>query len=90
MPEEVKEQAILLPPRTASDCSAGVSPAVARASRPRFGEVKIRDRGRLPRWEKDSAPYFITFRLADSLPHSVLDRMEFEKKNILETLPSTR
>jgi len=66
-------------------CSAGVSPAVAGASRPRFGEVTIRDRGRLPHWERDSATYFITFRLADSLPHSVLDQIDFEKKNILNT-----
>jgi REP element-mobilizing transposase RayT len=65
--------------------SAGVPPAVAGASRPRFGEVKIRDRGRLPRWEKDSAIYFITFRLADSLPHAVLDRIESERQAIVKT-----
>jgi hypothetical protein len=71
--------------RTSRDCSAGVPPAVSGASRPRFGEIKIRDRGRLPHWEKDGATYFITFRLADSLPHSVLEQIEFEKKNILST-----
>src|SRR5215469_11835991 len=49
--------------------SAGVPPAVSGASRPHFGEVTIRDRGRLPHWEKDNATYFITFRLSDSLPH---------------------
>ena len=49
------------------DCSAGVPPAVSGASRPRFGEVTIRNRGRLPHWEKDSATYFITFRLVDSI-----------------------
>jgi len=68
-----------------SDRSAGVPPAVAGASRPRFGEVKIRDRGRLPHWEKDSATYFITFRLADSLPQSVLDRIESERRSIIAT-----
>ncbi|MGO9402916.1 MAG: transposase [Terriglobales bacterium] len=68
-----------------SDRSAGVPPAVAGASRPRFGEVKIRDRGRLPHWEKDSATYFITFRLADSLPKSVLDRVESERQAIVKT-----
>ena len=67
------------------DCSAGVPPAVSGASRPRFGEVTIRDRGRLPHWEKDSAAYFITFRLADSPPKSVLESIELEKKNILRT-----
>ncbi len=65
--------------------SAGVPPAVSGASRPRFGEVTIRDRGRLPHWEKDSATYFITFRLHDSLPRSVLEQIEFERKNIVKT-----
>jgi REP element-mobilizing transposase RayT len=69
----------------ALDRSAGVSPAVAGASRPRFGEVTIRDRGRLPHWEKESATYFITFRLADSLPKSVLDRITSEREAIVKT-----
>ncbi len=67
------------------DRSAGVPPAVAGASRPRFGEVTIRNRGRLPHWEKDSATYFITFRLADSLPKSVLDRITSEREAIVKT-----
>ncbi len=67
------------------DRSAGVPPAVAGASRPRFGEVKVRDRGRLPHWEKDNATYFITFRLADSLPKSVLERIESERQAIVKT-----
>ena len=33
---------------------------------------KIRTRGRLPHWEEDHSVYFVTFRLADSLPKSVL------------------
>jgi hypothetical protein len=67
------------------DRSAGVPPAVSGASRPRFGEITIRDRGRLPHWEKEGATYFITFRLADSLPKFVLEGIEFEKRNILAT-----
>jgi REP element-mobilizing transposase RayT len=67
------------------DRSAGVPPAVVGAPRPRFDEITIRDRGRLPHWEKDSATYFITFRLADSLPQSVLDRIESERKSIMTT-----
>ncbi len=67
------------------DRSAGVPPAVAGASRPRFSAITIRDRGRLPHWETDSATYFITFRLADSLPRSVLDKIESEKKSIART-----
>jgi REP element-mobilizing transposase RayT len=67
------------------DRSAGVPPAVSGASRPRFGDVTIRDRGRLPHWEKDGATYFITFRLADSLPKSVLDRIESERQATART-----
>jgi len=67
------------------DSSAGVPPAVSGASRPRFGEVTIRNRGRLPHWEKEGATYFITFRLADSLPKSVLERIESERQAIVNT-----
>jgi REP element-mobilizing transposase RayT len=76
---------------SASDCksaayrSAGVPPAVAGASRPRFGSVKIHDRGRLPHWEREGATYFVTFRLADSLPKSVLDRIDSERQAIVRT-----
>jgi REP element-mobilizing transposase RayT len=70
---------------SAPDSSAGVPPAVAGASRPRFGEITIRNRGRLPHWEKESATYFITFRLADSLPKSVLDQIESEREAIVKT-----
>jgi hypothetical protein len=38
------------------------------AVQPRYGEVHIRNRGRLPHWEKDEGLYFITFHLAYSLP----------------------
>ena len=65
--------------------SAGVPPAVSGASRPRFGEVTIHDRGRLPHWEKEGSTYFITFRLADSLPTTVLDRIESERSSIVLT-----
>ena len=67
------------------DRSAGVPPAVAGASRPRFGEVRIHNRGRLPHWEQDAATYFITFRLADSLPAPVLEGIESERQAIVKT-----
>jgi len=67
-----------------TDRSAGASPAVAGATRPRFGEVKVRERGRLPHWEKDNATYFVTFRLADSLPRTVLDRIASERASIMQ------
>ena len=81
MKPEPEPKSVTAPP----DRSAGVSPAVAGASRPRFGEVTIRDRGRLPHWEKESATYFITFRLADSLPRSVLDRITSEREAMVKT-----
>jgi len=65
--------------------SAGVPPAVAGASRPRFGEVTIRGRGHLPHWEREGATYFITFRVADSLPASLLDLIAAERKAIVAT-----
>ena len=68
-----------------SKSSAGVSPAVAGAFRPRFGTVTIRDRGRLPHWELDAGLYFITFRLADSLPAQVLEQFRSERQSILAT-----
>jgi len=33
---------------------------------------RIRNRGYLPHWESEGGIYFVTFRLADSLPHSVI------------------
>jgi REP element-mobilizing transposase RayT len=54
------------------------------AAQPRYGEVHIRNRGRLPHWEKEEGLYFITFHLADSLPHSVLAKIA-ERHHILST-----
>jgi len=52
------------------------------AVQPRFGEVRIRQRGRLPHWEKDAGLYFLTFHLADSLPLPVLKKIA-ERHRIL-------
>ena len=54
------------------------------AVQPRYGEVHIRNRGRLPHWEKEGGLYFLTFHLADSLPHAVLTKIA-EYHNILAT-----
>ncbi len=53
------------------------------AVQPRFGEVKIRQRGYLPHWERASGLYFLTFHLADSLPKQVLEKMR-ERRDLLE------
>lgn len=45
------------------------------ATQPGYGEIHIRNRGRLPHWERDSGLYFITFRQADALPKSVLKKV---------------
>jgi len=63
--------------------SAGVPPAVSGASRPRYGELTIRDRGRLPHWEAEGSTYFITFRLADSLPRAALEKIKAERQRLV-------
>lgn len=52
------------------------------AVQPRYGEVHIRNRGRLPHWEKEEGLYFITFHLADSLPRTALAKIA-ERRHIL-------
>ena len=81
--------------KVARGSSAGVSPAVTEASRFRsgfpktsFGQVKIRERGRLPHWEKENGIYFVTYRLADSLPKEVLESIKIEKEMTLKVLQS--
>lgn len=51
-----------------------------------YGEVKIRERGRLPHWEKEDGIYFVTFRLADSLPTDILSKLEYERKSAEKVL----
>jgi REP element-mobilizing transposase RayT len=38
-----------------------------------------RSRGYLPHWESEHATYFVTFRLADSLPRDLLERLRQER-----------
>jgi menaquinone-specific isochorismate synthase len=60
---------------------AGVPPVVFL---PLGGSLKIRNR-RLPHWEIEHAVYFVTFRLADSLPKKALQEIDSERRDILET-----
>ncbi|MBK8205659.1 MAG: transposase [Planctomycetes bacterium] len=66
---------------------AGAPPAdVKRAPRPQAeAPLQIRQRGRLPHWEKDCGFYFVTWRLADSLPVSVREQIEAEREDIVRT-----
>jgi len=60
----------------------GAEAAAQGATKPRFGEVKVRERGRLPHWEKEAGLYFVSFRLADSLPRPVLEKI-VERERVL-------
>lgn len=51
-----------------------------------FGEINIRERGRLPHWEKEEGVYFVTVRLADSLPKAILSQIEAERDEALKAL----
>jgi hypothetical protein len=70
-------------PNTKSQQASTTQAAVLGAEQPRFGEVRIRNRGRLPHWEKDGGLYFITFRLGDSLPLPVLKKI-VERHRVLQ------
>jgi REP element-mobilizing transposase RayT len=50
----------------------------------------MRSRGRLPHWEGENAVYFVTFRLAGSLPESVRGRIEFERRDIVQRAGAMR
>jgi hypothetical protein len=52
--------------------------------------LTIRKRKRLPHWEDAVAVYFVTFRLADSLPSTVLQEFEFERGDIIATAKANR
>jgi putative transposase len=60
---------------------AGVPPAVFLAN---GASLKIRSR-RLPHWEVENAVYFVTFRLADSLPDRALQKIDSQHKAIVGT-----
>src|SRR5271155_792836 len=48
----------------------------------------IRKRKRLPHWETAGSTYFVTFRLADSLPAAALQRLRDERRAALEEVRS--
>lgn len=45
---------------------------------PSLTEVEKHDRGKLPHWEVNNGVYFLTFRLADSLPSDLLEQWKSE------------
>jgi REP element-mobilizing transposase RayT len=52
----------------------------SRTLLPFSARVLTRSRGYLPHWEVDDAIYFITYRLADSLPLGVVERLTAERR----------
>ena len=57
-----------------------------RVPSPRYGHVRMRDRGRLPHWETDDGVYSVNFRLVDSLPQGLLAQLEAERQTALAAL----
>lgn len=54
------------------------------------GQIRIHSRGRLPHWERDQATYFVTFRLADSIPESAREAIRMERDDIVRTAEHLR
>jgi type I restriction enzyme R subunit len=44
------------------------------------GEVRIYNHGFLPHWRQAGCTYFVTFRLADSIPRAVVDQWAYERE----------
>lgn len=65
------------------------SAPVLRAPRPQSDSpVQVRNRGRLPHWEQEAGVYFVTWRLADSIPAEARERIQREREDILRTAES--
>jgi len=47
--------------------------------------ITVRSRGRLPHWEKKEGIYFVTYRLADSIPRSLIEYIKGEREDIVKT-----
>jgi Rad3-related DNA helicase/REP element-mobilizing transposase RayT len=63
-----------------SPCDTGFQPVRAASE---LNEVQILQGAHLPHWTKNGAVYAVTFRLADSLPRSVLQEWIAERQEIV-------
>lgn len=62
-----------------------LSASESRASSPRNSATfETRKRGRLPHWQRTNGTYFVTWRLADSLPKEAQEKIRQERIGILE------
>jgi len=78
-------------PHREESSGAGVSPATRPAAVPAAAHFHFNPfeksrpasitRRRLPHWRQEGATYFVTFRLADSIPHDVLRNLLQEKQD---------
>jgi len=50
------------------------------------GTLRKRSRGRLPHFEADDATYFVTFRLADSLPRHIVASYQEQREKLLRNV----
>ena len=68
-----------------------LSASESRASSPRQGDpVHKRNRGRLPHWERKNGTYFVTWRLADSLPAEARNSIRQERDSIVKEAEQER
>ncbi|MGJ8644786.1 MAG: transposase [Luteolibacter sp.] len=51
-----------------------------------FGATAV-TRNNLPHWQQSGATYFVTYRLADSIPKELLDRWKYERETWLADNP---
>jgi REP element-mobilizing transposase RayT len=68
--------------KLASVPDAGQTPPDSAPPNPLVGGLHFR--GKLPHLRRESAVYFVTFRLADSLPAHEVSRLKRERQRILE------
>lgn len=68
---------------------SAVAPASSRQGTEKGGQdagatesVSVRSRGRLPHWERSEGTYFVTFRLAGTLPSQVLESWEADRQEV--------
>ncbi len=63
--------------------STGFHPEVVGVAHPRQDEVITRRWRKLPHWEMEGGTYFVTFRLADSLPGAVFEKIKIRRQQKL-------
>lgn len=67
---------------SAASCSTGVPPVRANDAPDELPDIIKRKGARLPHWTREGGAYAIVFRLADSLPQSILKSIIEERKEI--------